>query len=363
MAATITLLGATGYTGRLVASALARRSCEFLVAGRDRPALDALAADIDRVSGVRTVDVTDDEALRALAQETDVLLTTVGPFIELGRPVLRAAIRGGAHYVDSTGEQPFIAWAFDEQHEETRAAGVAAVPACGFDYVPGDLLAAVAAEQLATPREIHVSYLAEVGPRSLTRGTRASIAGMLGRDGLAVEGGQRVEERFADVRRLAWFPRPVGPRRAAGLPGGEPITVPRHVEGLRTVRTYLAIPGVLAELVQSLSVTAGWPPARRLLRRVLLAGPEGPTPERRRAVRWACVAEAVGEDGEVAHAWAAGRDIYGFTAEAMAAVAHRLAGGTEVTGVIAPAQVTAPTSLLDDLAVTTGLRWTVRERG
>jgi short subunit dehydrogenase-like uncharacterized protein len=356
---TIGLLGATGYTGRLAARSLSRRGLAFIAAGRDPQRLHEVAAAVEGVRGTRVVDVHAPGELGRLTETVDVLVTTVGPFVELGRPVLEAAIAGGAHYIDSTGEQPFVRWVFEEQDDAARQAGVAAVPACGFDFVPGDLLAAVAASRAGPVREVHVVYLVEVGPRTLSAGTRRSIAKMIGRDGVAWDRGRLVEERFADVRRLAWFPRPVGPRRAAGFPGGEPITVPRHVGGVETVRSYVAVPGIVAELGQTLATVARWGPIRRAVARALEIGAEGPDPERRKGVRWACVAEAVPPDGAVVRAWAAGRDIYAFTADAMAAVAHRLVDDPAASGVLAPAQVTDPVTLLDDLAMTTGMRWTV----
>ena len=68
-----------------------------------------------------------------------VLITTVGPFIERGTNVLKACIEEGTHYVDSTGEYPWVRQMIKEYDQQAKEKGVIAVPMCGFDSVPSDL--------------------------------------------------------------------------------------------------------------------------------------------------------------------------------------------------------------------------------
>lgn len=364
--ATLGVLGASGYTGRLVVAEGLRRGHAVVALGRDpdrvRSRLEADGIDVDRdLAGIRTADVADRDGLRTALEGLGVLLTTVGPFDQLGRGVLDAAIDTGTHYVDVTGEQPFIRWAYDERDVAARAAGISAVPAAGFDFLPGDLLAGLAGGVVADPSEIHIAYIVP-GSGGLLRvtsaGTRRTAATMLDRPGVALDRGELIEERLAEARRLAWFPRPVGPHHAAGIPGGEAISVPRHVPGVGTVRTYLAIPGWQAEAIQVLGSVARWGPLRRRVATVLERGFDGPSAQRRRATRWGCVAEARGRDG-VARAWAYGHDLYGLTATAMVVVGETLLEGGVGPGVVPPASVAAPGELLDRIAARSDLRWSV----
>lgn len=363
---TLGVLGASGYTGRLVVAECVRRSHPVVALGRDpdrvRSRLEADGIDVDRdLVGIRTADVGDPQCLRTALEGLGVLLTTVGPFDHLGRDVLDAAIDTGTHYVDITGEQPFIRWAYDERDAAAREAGIGAVPAAGFDFLPGDLLAGLAGDVVSDPSEIHIAYIVP-GSRGLLRvtsaGTRRTAATMLGRPGVALERGELIEERLAEARRLAWFPRPVGPHHAAGIPGGEAFSVPRHVPGVGTVRTYLAIPGWQAEAIQVLGAVARWGPVRRRMSTLLERGSDGPSEQRRRTTRWGCVAEARGRDG-VARAWAYGHDLYGLTATAMVVVGEALLDGGVRPGVIPPASVAAPGDLLDRIAARSDLRWSV----
>lgn len=364
--ATFAVLGASGYTGRLVVAECLRQGHHPVVIGRDpervRAALATDGHDPDRdVAEVRRAEATDLDGLQEALAGIDVLLTTVGPFVRWGSTVLDAALAAGTHYVDCTGEQSYLRWVIEERASSVRDAQVVAVPAAGFEFLPGDLLAAMAAAALYRPRQVHVAYTVPSTGRSRRRisaGTRRTIAGLLGHRGVALEHGELVEELPFEQRRLAWFPRPVGPRHAAAIPGGECLTVPRHVPGVTTVRTYFAIPSWKAEVAQMGANVTRWGPARRVAQRVLEGGPEGPSPELRSRTRWGCVAEVEGAQG-VARAWAYGHDIYGLTATGMVAVADALVAAPPSPGVHSPATVVTAGELLDTVAARSDLRWSI----
>src|SRR4029077_6553065 len=74
-----------------------------------------------------------------------VVLACAGPFARMGAPVREAALATGRHYLDITGETPYI-MATAERDGEARARGVALVNAVGFDVVPTDAAAVLAAD-------------------------------------------------------------------------------------------------------------------------------------------------------------------------------------------------------------------------
>jgi len=395
---TLAVLGASGFTGRLVVAEALRQGHRPVLIGRDPDRIrrvlaaddtgedvevagsltpdvraaedrgpdtpdapDAAALRAADLTDIRTADVTDPASLERALDGIDVLLTTVGPFDVLGRGVLDAALATGTHYVDVTGEQSFVHWAVTERDVPAREAGVVAVPAAGFEFLPGDLLAALAAGAVAWPSEVHVAYTIPRTGRFVRRssaGTRRTFASMLGHRGLALVDEELVEELPLEARRLAWFPRPVGPRHAAGIPGGEALTVPRHVPGVRTVRTYVAMPTWQAELGQMGANLTRWAPARRSVQRLLQGGPVGPSVAVRASTRWGCVAESEGQDG-VARAWAYGHDVYGLTAVSVVAVAEAILANDPPAGVQSPAVVSPPGDLLDEIAARCDLRWSV----
>lgn len=142
----IVLFGATGFTGRLVAEELGRRHPgRFAVAGRDPERLRQLVASLVGIHpdngavGVLPASVDDPAALARMAQAGKVLLTTVGPYLRHGLPVLEAAVAAGTHYLDLTGEPPFVAESRRRFGAAAREARVRVVHCCGFDSIPADL--------------------------------------------------------------------------------------------------------------------------------------------------------------------------------------------------------------------------------
>ena len=122
----IRLFGATGYTGRLTALALARRSASFAISGRSRAKLDAVARECGDPE-VRLASVGDTGSLVSALDGTKVLLTCVGPFERLGHTAVEAALEAKVHYIDSTGEGTSRARARRRAREGARRASDPAV--------------------------------------------------------------------------------------------------------------------------------------------------------------------------------------------------------------------------------------------
>jgi short subunit dehydrogenase-like uncharacterized protein len=172
----IVLYGATGYTGRLVARELARRGLDFTLSGRSAERLRRLA-DEERIDApVRAASIDDERALRELLGDARVVVDCAGPFTRLGEPVVRAAIDTGTHFVDSTGEQGYMRMVFERYGEPAERKGVALVPALGFDYVPGDCAARIAADGLEPLEEVVVAYAASGVSATRGSGGRRSCA-------------------------------------------------------------------------------------------------------------------------------------------------------------------------------------------
>lgn len=96
--------------------------------------------------GVEVVDALDADAVAQVVKKIRVLLTTVGPFTLYGSELLAACAREGTHYVDSTGEGPWVRRMIDQHHEEARASGARIMSCCGFDSIPSDIGALMLAD-------------------------------------------------------------------------------------------------------------------------------------------------------------------------------------------------------------------------
>lgn len=205
----IALLGATGFTGRLAARYLAAhapKEVRWVLAGRDAGKLEAIRRTLDDEPcpprAVLRADVGEPSTLHRLAADTQVVLTTVGPYARLGMPVLEAVVAEGADYVDITGEPEFVGASIERFDAEARDKGLRIVHCCGFDSIPHDLGAQMTAELL--PHDAPMTIEAFVRSRgSFSGGTWHSALNAMAK-------GTRARTRL---------PRPTVPGRTArGLP-------------------------------------------------------------------------------------------------------------------------------------------------
>ncbi len=332
----IVLFGATGYTGRLVAAELARGEGDFVIAGRSEEKLHALNAALDRPpADVRVADARRPETLGPLCAGASVLVSCAGPFTRLGMPVVDAAVAAGVAYVDSTGEPHFMRDVL-ERHEHAMTP---VVPAAGFDYVPHDLAAAVAAEGIDDVGEMDVALL--VHRFAMSRGTRASFleAGKAG--GFEFAAGRFREEPIGARRRHFDFPPPVGRRAGVSYPGGDLVQISRHLPGA-AVRSFYVVPAAVAPAARSVLAAAGrvmrLGPVAKGADRLVGRTSEGPSEAVRERTAYHVLAEARGPGG-TSRALATGHDVYGVTARILAAAARRLGAGGVPGGFRAPSEV------------------------
>ena len=144
----IVLFGATGFTGELTAAyllshapagariALAGRSLEKLEAVRARlAAADPTVAEVPLL----LADATDPESLGVLAESTRVIVSTVGPYVLHGEPLVAACAAAGTDYLDLCGEPEFVDNMYLRYHEQARETGARLVHSCGFDSIPYDI--------------------------------------------------------------------------------------------------------------------------------------------------------------------------------------------------------------------------------
>ncbi len=185
----VVLYGASGFVGRQTVAYFAalapqgRRRLRWALAGRNEDKLqevkDACGAD---QAGLVVADAHDADALDALARGARVVLSTAGPFALYGSALLAACARHGTHYVDITGETPWVHDMIAQHHDEAQHSGARIIPMCGFDSVPSDLGAWLLVQAM---RERHgedcVSAKASFSMRGgVNGGTLASALNLLG---------------------------------------------------------------------------------------------------------------------------------------------------------------------------------------
>ncbi|RPD57921.1 hypothetical protein L226DRAFT_538874 [Lentinus tigrinus ALCF2SS1-7] len=142
----ILVLGATGFTGRLITRYLynhpQRNSFTFAIGIRSKAKGEELkkSLGIDDSVSIVQVDVNSYEDVEAAVKDTKVVINVVGPYWLWGTNVVRACAEHGRRYVDLAGEAHFMKKIIDGYDFMCTKTGAIIVPACGFDSVPADLL-------------------------------------------------------------------------------------------------------------------------------------------------------------------------------------------------------------------------------
>jgi short subunit dehydrogenase-like uncharacterized protein len=370
----VVVYGATGLTGRLACYELDAAGVELAISGRDPQKLAALTTELPAAT-VRVASIDDPEALAAAFAGARVVLNCAGPASITGERVLVAALAAGAHYVDLGGDQGFL-HAMYERHESTaRRAGRVCVPGAAFECALGDWASAWAAayvcgvpiergdgelvrtkpvERVADDRpldDIAVSYVFDHLVLS-PAGQRAVF------DGLHKRGLVWRRDRWESVasaaerRRINTGLDMGGDRDVVSFPGGDVITVPRHVAA-RAVQTFM-----------STSRRSALATATRLLARVMplvpkratdLLGTYTPDDEEYARTRFAIIAQAR-RGFSAAQVTVRGSDMYRTSAIIAAWIARQLvARSTGPVGMRAPSELFRPDQALREIAAAADL--------
>ena len=168
----VVVFGATGYTGGLTAEYLARQApagTRWALAGRNRDKLEAVRARLAAISpacaslDLLPADANDAASLKKVAESTRVIITTVGPYILHGEPLVAACAAAGTDYVDLTGEPEFVDLMWLRYHEQAVQTGARLVHCCGFDSIPHDLGAYFTVQQLPANAPIRLEGFVRAG--------------------------------------------------------------------------------------------------------------------------------------------------------------------------------------------------------
>jgi short subunit dehydrogenase-like uncharacterized protein len=351
----IVLFGATGYTGRLVAEAMVERGLRPVLAARNGDRLHDLAGELGGGLETLTADVSDPPSVTALVEKGDVLVTTVGPFARWGAPAAAAASTVGAHYIDSTGEPPFIREVFERYDSAAEQSGAAMFTALGYDWVPGNLAGALALSRAGEAAvRVDAGYFTG-GSGGFSGGTMASMAGVMNAPSFGFRDGRVQTERGA--KRARSFT--LGSKHRSGISVGssEHFTLPRVAPGLREINVYLGWFGSASKAMQVLSagMSVGMkaPGASRLwdaaTERFVKGSTGGPDAAARAKQTSHIVAIAYDSAGrELAEVHVTGGDPYGFTGKFIAWGAEQAAAGRiHGTGALGPADGFGLDALVD----------------
>jgi short subunit dehydrogenase-like uncharacterized protein len=311
----VVLFGATGFTGGLTAEYLARHTTptrhnpptRWALAGRNRAKLEQTKTHLQTIEPALAnlplieADSGDVDSMRRLAECTKVVITTVGPYIRYGEPLVAACAEAGTDYVDLCGEPEFVDRMWLKYHARATETGARLIHSCGFDSIPHDLGVEYTVEHLPEEAPITVEGFVRTNG-TFSGGTYHSTVEVLSR----LRQGKRAA---AERRRLE--PRPAdrivkGVSRPPHLDetGGGWVVAPPLIDPLVVLRSARALPrygpdfryahyivvkrlptlAVLGAGAMTLATLAQVKPSRDLLLKYIDQG-DGPS-EAKRARSW-----------------------------------------------------------------------------
>jgi short subunit dehydrogenase-like uncharacterized protein len=325
---TLLLYGANGYTGELIAREAVRRHSNPIVAGRNGAAITKLAVELGLEH--RVFDVADAE--RSL-DGVSVVLNCAGPFSRTAASIVDACLRRRVHYLDITGEEGVFE-SIARRDAEAKAAGVTLLPGVGFDVVPSDCLAAHLKRRLPTATHLTLAFRTS---GAMSQGTALTVLEGLADGGLIRKDGVLVKVPIASATRRVDFGN--GPELTMRIPWGDVVTA-FHSTGIGNIAVFMRTTrgGVFgANLARGLTWLLRTRFVQDRLRRRVLAGPRGPSAEKRAtgvSVLWG---EVVDDRGGRAASRLHGPESYAWTVTCALAVVERVLAGTVEPGFRTPA--------------------------
>src|SRR5262245_36665306 len=136
----VVLYGASGFVGRQTVAHFASHAdgLRWALAGRSKDKLEQVRQACGpgaAHAGILVADAGDAKALDAVAASTAVVLSTAGPFALHGGALVAACVAHRTHYVDITGETPWVRGLIDRHHAKAMHAGTGIIRCWGLDTV------------------------------------------------------------------------------------------------------------------------------------------------------------------------------------------------------------------------------------
>jgi short subunit dehydrogenase-like uncharacterized protein len=269
----LVLWGATGFTGRLVASRLATKSEQngfrWAVGGRNRAKLLSIlqelgAPEVPLLEG----DSHDSKSLREIASRAAVVCTTVGPYALRGSELVAACADAGTAYCDLSGEVHWMRQMIDAHGARASETGARIVHACGFDSIPSDLgclfLQQHAIERFGRPCTSVTMFVRRMRG-GVSGGTLASLFNVI-----------EAARDSTETRRVMADPYALNPPGDRSGPDGRDQVVPRFDAEIDRWTAPFVMGAVNTRIVRRSHALLGWPWGRDFRYREAVNTGKGP---------------------------------------------------------------------------------------
>jgi short subunit dehydrogenase-like uncharacterized protein len=326
------LYGANGYTGRLIAKMASNYGLVPVLAGRNEPALAAMAAELSLDFVV--VDLNNTALLEETLKSFSLVLHAAGPFQHTALKMVKACLATGVHYLDITGEIAVFEM-LKKMDSTATEKGIMIMPGVGFDVVPTDCMAKFLQSQLPNATHLKLAF-ATVGGK-LSHGTATTMAEGMGEGGAVRENGRIVRKPLG--HKGLWVDFGLKKLFVMTIPWGD-ISTAFTTTGIPNIETYTgASPKTFSMLkwqqwynwVLKLSVV------RNYYKKKINKMPAGPDDAMRAKAKSLVWGEVTNHQGETVSAVLEGPEGYTLTAISSLIIAAKVLSGNFKTGYQTPA--------------------------
>jgi short subunit dehydrogenase-like uncharacterized protein len=329
---TFLLYGANGYTGQLIIRYASEFGIQPILAGRNRPSLEALG----KTHGLpfRVLNLEDGPSMDQALMDVDVVLHAAGPFRHTASQMMEACLRTRTHYLDITGEIGVFELA-KSMDARAKDAGIMIMSGVGFDVVPTDCMALYLKHKLPDATHLKLAFGSIGG--GLSHGTAITMA-----EGAGEPGAARVNGRIVPVpvgQKGLWVDFGLKRLFTMTIPWGD-VSTAYTTTGIPNIETYTAVSPKTHRLLQY-QWLFNWflrlPFVKSRTIRKIKSRPAGPDDARRAASRSLVWGEVTNAKGDRISARLTGPEGYTLTAISSLIITRKVIGGSFKTGYQTPA--------------------------
>ncbi|MEM6804189.1 MAG: saccharopine dehydrogenase NADP-binding domain-containing protein [Bacteroidota bacterium] len=253
----VVILGASGFTGRLVAEYLLKqyslnKDLKWAIAGRNQSKLEGIRKELGNEEiPILVADSLDKEAMYKLASQTQVLCTTVGPYAKYGDLAVEACIANGTHYCDLTGEVQWIRKMIDTHYDAAKAAKVKITHCCGFDSVPSDMGVFFLQKEA---NEKYGAYCEEI-----KLGLKAAAGGMSGGTYASLSNVMEEAQKDKSIWKVLANPYGLNPAKEMSGPDGKDLRGVKYDEDFKSWKSPFIMAAINTKVVRRSHALKGYP--------------------------------------------------------------------------------------------------------
>lgn len=331
----VALIGAYGYTGRLICRELQSSNIIFSIYGRHPEKLDTLKREFPEIKNALAIDLRNKTEIDKVLAESDVIINCAGPFTEESSLLLEEVSKRRIVYIDITGEIGFVRSSREKFHLQAQASNSLIVHSCAFESLLADLALQYITSTLSTINQVRTFY--KFNQNRVSPGTRMTMKLAKFKEILKIKNKEWCESNIVkdqlnivinnNQERLTAIPYP--------LPE---IAFSFWNYNVAKSESFLLVNPSEAKFMSSIPATSGTP--LETLDKIRIRKSEGPGEEERTKQKSLLVINVLDGKGHEHNLFLQSKDMYLITAKAVLITLQRIMALSNIpSGVLNPAKL------------------------